>query len=214
MATDGVVLIAALFVETGGAYFGLEGVDPWDRARDARRYPGPWPVVAHPPCERWCRLAKFIESRHPHMRVGDDDGCFAAALDAVRAWGGVLEHPAWSLAWPTFDLAIPPSSGWARALCGGWVCEVAQSAYGHRARKLTWLYGFGIRPRDLRWDKPVGEAVVACCDRRGDGTYWRRSDRPRLARGSSSSSPPAFRDLLLDLARDAIGMRTEFSACG
>ena len=30
--------IAALFVATGGVYFGLPGVDPWDEARDARLY--------------------------------------------------------------------------------------------------------------------------------------------------------------------------------
>ena len=30
-------VIAALFVETGGAYFGLPNVDPWDEARDASR---------------------------------------------------------------------------------------------------------------------------------------------------------------------------------
>lgn len=49
-------MIAALYVETDGAYFGLEGVDPWDEARDARKYAGPWPVVAHPPCQRWGRF--------------------------------------------------------------------------------------------------------------------------------------------------------------
>ena len=43
-------MIAALFVHKGGAYFGLPDVDPWDEARDARLYPGPHPVVAHPPC--------------------------------------------------------------------------------------------------------------------------------------------------------------------
>jgi hypothetical protein len=42
-------LIAALYVETGGVYYGLPDVDPWDEARDARLYDGPWPVVAHPP---------------------------------------------------------------------------------------------------------------------------------------------------------------------
>ena len=26
--------VAALFVETDGAYFGLSGVDPWDERRD------------------------------------------------------------------------------------------------------------------------------------------------------------------------------------
>lgn len=49
-------MIAALYVETDGAYFGLPGVDPWDEARDARKYAGPHPVVAHPPCQRWGKL--------------------------------------------------------------------------------------------------------------------------------------------------------------
>lgn len=43
-------MIAALYVEDGGEYFGLEDVDPWPIGRDARNYAGPWPVVAHPPC--------------------------------------------------------------------------------------------------------------------------------------------------------------------
>ena len=47
--------VAALFVETGGAYFGVPGVDPWDEPRDARLYTGHLPVVAHPPCQRWGR---------------------------------------------------------------------------------------------------------------------------------------------------------------
>ena len=34
-------MIAALFVEPGGCYFGLPNVDPWDESRDARLYPGP-----------------------------------------------------------------------------------------------------------------------------------------------------------------------------
>ena len=37
-------MIAALFVETGGCYFGLPDVDPWDEARDARLYAGPHPA--------------------------------------------------------------------------------------------------------------------------------------------------------------------------
>ena len=46
-------MIAALYVESGGAYFGLQGVDPWDEVRDARLYAGPHAIVAHPPCQRY-----------------------------------------------------------------------------------------------------------------------------------------------------------------
>ena len=63
--------VAALYVETGGAYFGLAGVDPWDQPRDARKYAGPWPVVAHPPCDRWCQMAPVNQARYGH-KVGDD----------------------------------------------------------------------------------------------------------------------------------------------
>lgn len=80
-------MIAALFVQTNGAYFGLDDVDPWDEARDARKYAGPYPVVAHPPCSRWCRLAGLVEARWGHKR-GEDGGCFASALASVRKWGG------------------------------------------------------------------------------------------------------------------------------
>lgn len=85
-------MIAALFVETNGCYFGLPEVDPWDESRDARAYPGPWAIVAHPPCQRWGKLwagqPLHIKTTGVRKIKGDDNGCFAAALAAVRKWGG------------------------------------------------------------------------------------------------------------------------------
>lgn len=98
-------MIAALFVESDGAYFGLPHVDPWDEPRDARRYSGPLPVVAHPPCQRWGRYWHGAPNKPRQHRLGEDGGCFAAALTAVRNYGGVLEHPAHSHAWRFFGLA-------------------------------------------------------------------------------------------------------------
>jgi hypothetical protein len=83
------VTIAALYVERGGVYWDLPGVDPWDEERDARKYAGPWPVVAHPPCARWGNY--WFGGPRPEQRrfeLGADDGCFAAAIAAVRRWGG------------------------------------------------------------------------------------------------------------------------------
>lgn len=80
--------VAALFVDPKGCYAGLPDVELWDEARDARLYDGPHPVVAHPPCSTWCQLASVNEKRYGHA-IGDDGGCFASALDAVRTWGGV-----------------------------------------------------------------------------------------------------------------------------
>ena len=103
-------IIAALYVDPRGCYSGLEGVDLWDEKRDARLYAGPHPVVAHPPCSTWCQMAAVNQARYGHA-IGSDGGCFAAALDSVRTWGGVLEHPAYSYAWPRFGLRRPHKPG-------------------------------------------------------------------------------------------------------
>lgn len=104
--------VAALFVSPKGPYINRPDVDAWTEDRDARNYAGPLPVVAHPPCQRWCRLAKFIQSQG--QLVGDDNGTFEFALSAVNRFGGVLEHPAWSIAWAWYGLIAPPAWGWRR----------------------------------------------------------------------------------------------------
>lgn len=106
-------MIAALFVEKNGCYVGLPDVEAWDIDRDARKYRGPHRVIAHPPCQRWGRFWHG-STRKPHQfHLGDDDGCFAAALWSVRTFGGVLEHPADSRAWGFYGLRRPvPGEGW------------------------------------------------------------------------------------------------------
>ena len=74
--------VAALYVDPRGPYSAMPGVDCWDEARDARLYAGPHPVVAHPPCARWCRLAKFVAHQTDgRLAIGDDDGCFVGKID-------------------------------------------------------------------------------------------------------------------------------------
>jgi len=195
-------VIAALYVKTGGPYFGIPGVDPWDEKRDARLYNGPYPVVAHPPCSRWCWLAGLVEARWGHKR-GEDGGCFEAALRAVRKWGGVLEHPAYSDAWAAFDLPRPTRhGGWQKGLCGGWSCHVEQGRYGHPAKKATWLYAFGTALPTLKWGSALdsaGHESVSWC---GNHTY-KFDDRPRVGKAAASKTPDEFRDVLLDIARSA-----------
>ena len=193
--------IAALFVETGGAYYGLDDVDPWDEKRDARLYDGPWPVVAHPPCSRWCRLAGLVEARWGHKK-GDDGGCFEAALRAVREHGGVLEHPAYSDAWQAFDLFRPLTGpGWQRAdWDGGWACYVEQGRYGHPAKKATWLYANGCDLPSLRWGHvPVRDvkSMVSWCGNHLSG----KPDRPRVGKAVAARTPEAFRAELIAMAR-------------
>lgn len=193
-------MIAALFVEKNGPYFGLSDVDPWDMERDARLYRGPWPVVAHPPCARWCRLAGLVEARWGHRR-GEDGGCFEAALNSVRTYGGVLEHPAYSDAWPTFDLPDPVLGGWQMGLCGGWVCHVEQGRYGHPAKKATWLYAFGVQDLPMLDFRSIpdgeSEALVSWCGNRVKSGEV----RPRVGKANAARTPPMFRDILIGIAR-------------
>lgn len=191
-------MIAALYVQTGGTYYGLDGVDPWDEERDARRYDGPWPVVAHPPCSRWCQLAPVNQARWGAM-IGEDEGCFDAALRAVRKYGGVLEHPAYSIAWQRFNLPAPRRGGWTQSLSDpGMTTEVSQSAYGHAARKRTWLYTVGVEPIDLDWRDLTGRAVIGAGINSGECV-----GREKLGPTEASRTPDAFRDLLIDMARSA-----------
>lgn len=195
-------MIAALFVQAGGCYFGLPDVDPWDEKRDARLYAGPHPVVAHPPCARWCRLAGLVESRWGIKR-GADDGCFASALASVRKWGGVLEHPAYSDAFAAYGIPRPVGPGWQRTIDGGAVAYVEQGRYGHLAKKATWLYAYGV---DNLPSLDMGviadnqsKALVSWC-----GNHTRSDDpRPRLSKKARSATPPAFRELLISIATSA-----------
>ena len=195
--------VAALYVERGGVYWDREGIDAWDEERDARKYDGPYPVVAHPPCARWCRLAGLVQARWGY-RIGDDGGTFAAALAAVRQFGGILEHPAYSKAWPAHDLNKPPTGGgWVAAdLVGGWTCYVEQGRYGHPAKKATWLYAVGVELADLRWgsvpDHEVKALVSWCGNRVRSG-----ENRSRVGKKAASKTPPDFQAELLAMARSA-----------
>ena len=202
-------MIAALFVEADGFYANLPGVDPWAIDRDARTYSGPYPVVAHPPCQRWGRFWHG-STRKPHQfHMGDDDGCFEAALVAVRRWGGVLEHPADSHAWDWFGIGRPfRSGGWSRAdNYGGWTCCVDQGHYGHAARKRTWLYADGVTLPDLIWG-PCDQRIPQWMIDRYGYAKARRIGVVAMVGGKRkteirNATPVPFRDLLLSIARTA-----------
>lgn len=205
--------VAALFVDPRGVYADLPDVDLWDEQRDARQYAGPWPVVAHPPCARWSRLAGFTEYRYGYQR-GDDGGCFESALRSVRQFGGVLEHPAFSDAWKRYDL-LPPSvrAGWTLDMHGGATCYVEQGRYGLPVKKATWLYAYGVDLAELRWGW-IPDAAGSPLDGAVGLNVWRDRSRSRREqfepsvhrgphKGLSATTPPAFRDVLLTMARSA-----------
>lgn len=201
--------IAALYVETEGCYFNLDGVDPWDEKRDARLYFGPHAVVAHPPCQRWGRFWHGSTAKPHQFKLGDDGGCFNHALAAVRLHGGVIEHPADSHAWRIFNIATPPrKGGWVLADELAWTCCVYQGHYGHFSGKPTWLYASGV-PYDklpqLRWGKCEQRIHPRALELHGYEKARRigmmamvgGKDKTRIR----NATPEPFRDVLLDIAR-------------
>lgn len=209
--------VAALYVDPRGCYANLPGVEAWGEDRDARTYGGPWPVVAHPPCQRWGKFATGAPNKPRQYQVGDDAGCFAAALKVLYRFGGVIEHPAHSKAWVAFHLNRPPADGgWVVADegCGAlWTCQVDQGHYGHFSRKPTWLLAHdSCRLPQLIWGPSPQRVHPRALELHGYKKA-RRIGMVAMVGGKDKTrireaTPPAFRDVLLGMARSALVHRT------
>ena len=70
------------------------------------------------------------------------------------------------------------------------------------AKKATWLYAFDVDLPALLWGSTANGASTALVSWCGNRT---RADekRPRVGKARASKSPPAFRDLLIAMARTA-----------
>lgn len=122
--------VAALYVDVHlGPYPLLEGVECWGEERDARLYDGPHPVVAHPSCAWWGAMGWGASRKYAD--------CGPRAVEQVRKFGGVLEHPARSRLW---DHCRLPKPGRSPDSFGGITIVVDQCDWGHCAQKRTWLY--------------------------------------------------------------------------
>lgn len=167
--------VAALYIDAAGPYSAMLGVECWDRTRDARKYTGPHPIIAHPPCGPWGRLWRHCRHQDPTLAP--------LAVQQVQRYGGVLEHPVDSRLWRHCQL---PRPGEFSDLCGGWTMVVDQVAWGHPARKRTWLYVVGL-PRTVMHEI------------RSEGTV--RKLVTNMPRGRRHITPPDFANWLVSLAR-------------
>lgn len=191
--------VAVLFARADSCYKALPGCDVWDADRDARRWPGGCPVVAHPPCRAWGRLRHFAKPRP------DEKALALWAVEQVRKFGGVLEHPASSTLWPAAELPAPGN----RDQWGGWTLPIHQHWWGHRAEKATLLYIVGCEPANVpplpyRMDEPTH--VVQSRKRTGS--------RPHIAKAEREHTPPELAKWLVELAEKCKTHNTEVSGPG
>lgn len=196
--------VAVLFARADSVYKTLPGCDVWDATRDARRWPGGVPVVAHPPCRAWGALRALAKPRP------DEKDLAIFAVRQVREWGGVLEHPASSTLWAAAGLPLPGGRAPARDEFGGWTLPIFQQWWGHKCEKATWLYIVGCEPDDLPVVPMVlGEAshVITSSGRRRDGSRRRKGDlgwRPEVTKAEREHTPAALAVWLVDLARKCV----------
>lgn len=178
--------VAALYIDAGGPYPKLSGVDCWDEWRDAMKYEGPHPIVAHPPCGPWGRMRHQSRFQNPQ--------CARRAVEQVRKFGGVLEHPAYSLLFPALDLPIP---GRGQDDYGGYVVALNQVAWGHPCVKPTWLYIVGVGQLFVEQGMRTGGSATHCITT-GSG---QRSRLPSASARKRRLTPLAFAEWLVALAR-------------
>lgn len=131
-------MISVLYTRQNSIYKKL-GLDCWDIKRDARNWPGGNAIIAHPPCRAWGNY------RHKAKARPDEKQLAIHAINQVRRWGGVLEHPKGSQLWKELNLPLPGTYD----EYGGWTLNIDQHWFGHRAKKSTNLYIVGISPREI-----------------------------------------------------------------
>lgn len=189
--------IAALFCRADSIYKTMPWVDVWDADRNALTWPGGAPVVAHPPCRTWGTLAHLFE--HP---PGERD-LAPWAVEQVRRWGGVLEHPAKSRLWP--ELGLPQLGK--RDEFGGWTLAIHQHDFGHRAQKKTRLYIVGCSPLDVpTLPIALGRPTHVISQNRtlpGGGRLRKGMPgwRPDCTEAEQEHTPPALASWLVEVAR-------------
>ena len=183
-------MIAVLFARADSYYKTLPDCDVYDIDRDARKWPGGCPVVAHPPCRAWGGLSHMAKPRH------DEKDLARWAVAQVRKWGGVLEHPKKSKLWA--DQCLPRTGYDAY---GGWTLPIFQSSFGHRAEKATLLYIVGCAPRDLP-NMPIvlGEATHTIASSNARQRRDHPMHRPEVTKKEREHTPPELANWLVSLA--------------
>ena len=112
--------VAVLWVHRKSTYWQLwPEVELWGAGRDANKYDGPWPIIAHPPCGPWGNY-KAVCKQSKHHGIN--------AMKLVHRWGGIVEQPVGSSLFREHGLPA------------GTIEKVNQGVHGHPSIKATNLY--------------------------------------------------------------------------
>ena len=179
------ILVSALFVRSDSIYKQL-GVDCWDFERNALNWPGGNPIIAHPPCRSWGQLSHFAKPRQ-----GEKELAFFA-IEMIRKYGGVLEHPRASRLWPEY-LPFPGLID----KFGGYSISVDQFWWGHKAKKSTLLYIVGCPIRELPAIPIRFDAIEYVVSRSANSI---RGFKKEISKKEREATPIDFAKWLIDVA--------------
>jgi hypothetical protein len=177
--------VTVLYTMPKSVYLGMPGVDCWDEVRDARKWPGGTPVVAHPPCRLWSSLRFFSHAPIAEKMLGWH------AVRMVDRFGGVLEQPAFSGLWRNQGLPCP-----GRAEPLNYTVVIRHVWFGGLVDKPTWFWVRGVPMNEL---PPIPFRL-------GEGTHVVTSShgckrRPALSRSARQSTPVEMAEWLVAVAR-------------
>ena len=144
--------IAALCVSHTSIYKKLPNIECWDQKRDAAKFSGGMPVVAHPPCRAWSAFTahQTVDVEPEEMELG------IHCCDMLKQNGGVLEQPAHSRLFQAGSLPEPGDAG-SKDLFS---LQVDQSWWGYALKKGTWLCFSGVDPEFIELVMPTNRTDI------------------------------------------------------
>jgi hypothetical protein len=143
----------------------MDGVNAFDRAKDAWSCQSRRPKVTHAPCRTW---SKYLAAQARPADYERERALAEFCLACVRACGGVFEHPAESTFWKHAKLpAVGDMSDPFE-----YTLYIEQAWFGYPTRKPTWLLVCGVPFASLR---PVPYTLAQPVPSHQVGTSFQRA---------------------------------------
>jgi hypothetical protein len=174
-----------LFARSDSHYKNYPNLEVFDADRNALSCKDETASIYHPPCRAWGQLKHFAKPRPGERKLA------IWSLLRINKFGGVLEHPANSELFKKYYLLMNK----------GFVLDLEQVWFGHKARKPTKLYIVGIDRSELPHFKKIAteptHQITWLRGKTKNGLKQRRL--PGLEKKDREGTPPLFADYLIKI---------------